>query len=132
MEIKGLHVRRLQRVGVEALQKQERSFRPLHATDESGDEKRARNALLSVLKAGLLIGAAGDDRYEISEAVEPLLPLELLQELLEALRRANTVVSGAVSRPLEDLFGEESEEPVDDVRSDVQSDEAQGDEEEWA
>ena len=65
------------------------SFRPAHATDEAGDEKRARNAVVSIVKAGLLIGAAGDDRYEISEAVEPLLPLELLQELLEALQRAN-------------------------------------------
>lgn len=65
------------------------SFRPTHATDEASDEKRARNAVLSVVKAGLLIGAPADDRYEISEAVEPLLPLELLQELLEALRRSN-------------------------------------------
>lgn len=65
------------------------SFRPAHATDESGDEKRARNAVAGIVKAGLLIGAGGDDRFEISEAVEPLLPLELLQELLDALQRAN-------------------------------------------
>lgn len=65
------------------------SFRPAHATDEAGHEKRARNAVVSLVKAGLLIGAASDDRYEISEAVEPLLPLELMQELLEALQRAN-------------------------------------------
>lgn len=66
------------------------SFRPAHATDVSGDEKRARNAVASINKAGLLIGAPGDDRFEISEAVEPLLPLELLQELLAALQRANS------------------------------------------
>jgi hypothetical protein len=65
------------------------SFRPAHATDEAGDEKRARNAVATVAKAGLLIGVGGDDRFEISEAVEPLLPLELLQELLDALQRAN-------------------------------------------
>ncbi|MFW6869479.1 DUF4194 domain-containing protein [Nocardioides sp. CPCC 206347] len=65
------------------------TFRPPHATDEAGDEKRARNAVASVVKSGLLIGAVGDDRYEISEAVEPLLPLELLAELLEALQKAN-------------------------------------------
>lgn len=65
------------------------SFRPPHATDAAGDEKRARNAVLSIIKAGLLIGSATDDRYEISGAVEPLLPLELLTELLEALQRAN-------------------------------------------
>ena len=66
------------------------TFRPPHATDESGDEKRARAALASVVKSGLLIGAVGDERYEISEAIEPLLPLELLTELLTALQRANT------------------------------------------
>ncbi|MEP7738857.1 DUF4194 domain-containing protein [Nocardioides sp. 31GB23] len=66
------------------------SFRPAHATDESGDEKRARNAVASIVKAGLLIGAVGDDRYEVSEAVEPLLPLEVLQQLLESLQRANS------------------------------------------
>ena len=36
----------------------------------------------SVNKAGLLIGAPTDDRFEISEAIESLLPLELLKELL--------------------------------------------------
>ncbi|MCA1982054.1 DUF4194 domain-containing protein [Nocardioides nematodiphilus] len=66
------------------------SFRPTHATDESGDEKRARAALASVVKSGLLIGAVGDERYEISEAIEPLLPLDLLAELLSALRQANS------------------------------------------
>lgn len=65
------------------------SYRPAHATDEAGDEKRARNAVSSVAKAGLLIGTASEERFEISEAVEPLLPLELLTELLEALREAN-------------------------------------------
>ncbi|KRE96319.1 hypothetical protein ASG76_04645 [Nocardioides sp. Soil774] len=80
------------------------SFRPAHATDEAGDEKRARNAVTSIVKAGLLIGAPGDERYEISEAVEPLLPLELLQELLEALRRANGGEPEAA--PEGDLFAE--------------------------
>ncbi|WP_204164383.1 DUF4194 domain-containing protein [Nocardioides daejeonensis] len=65
------------------------SFRPAHATDEAGDEKRARNAVLGIQKAGLLIGTAAEDRFEISEAIEPLLPLELLRDLLEALRAAN-------------------------------------------
>ncbi|NYG60776.1 hypothetical protein BJ980_003699 [Nocardioides daedukensis] len=65
------------------------SFRPSHATDESGDERRARNAVLSIAKAGLLIGTGTEDRYEISEAVEPLMPLELLNELLDALRNTN-------------------------------------------
>ncbi len=82
------------------------SFRPGHATDEAGDEKRARNAVVSVVKAGLLIGSAADDRYEISEAVEPLLPLELLQELLEALQKANGSEPEPEPRD-DDLFEEE-------------------------
>jgi hypothetical protein len=88
------------------------SYRPTHATDESGDEKRARNAVLSVAKAGLLIGTASEDRFEISEAVEPLLPLELLQELLEALQKANGTES-AEAAPEDadaDLFDEGDDE----------------------
>lgn len=85
------------------------SFRPAHATDEAADEKRARNAVVSIAKAGLLIGTAGDERYEISEAVESLLPLELLQELLEALQKAN----GGEAAPEaddQDLFEPEEQE----------------------
>lgn len=89
------------------------SFRPAHATDEAGDEKRARNAVAGVIKAGLLIGAPQDDRYEISEAVEPLLPLEVLAELLEALRRANGAEPPAETAPAPDtdLFEEPADEP---------------------
>ncbi|WP_370247562.1 DUF4194 domain-containing protein [Nocardioides sp.] len=91
------------------------SFRPSHATDEAGDEKRARNAVVSLVKAGLLIGAATDDRFEISEAVEPLLPLELLTELLEALRRANGSPGQADEGVAPDLFddGADAVEPED-------------------
>ncbi|WP_408895751.1 DUF4194 domain-containing protein [Nocardioides sp. R1-1] len=85
------------------------SFRPLHATDEAGDEKRARNAVVSIVKAGLLIGSATDDRYEISEAVEPLLPIELLHELLEALQRANGTEDAGEAEADADLFEEDSE-----------------------
>ena len=85
------------------------SFRPPHATDVAGDEKRARNAVASIVKAGLLIPAGTDERFEISEAVEPLIPLELLQELLEALRHANA--GGALPEPDDpaDLFDEDAD-----------------------
>ena len=43
----------------------------------------------SVNKAGLLIGSPTDDRFEISEAIESLLPLELLKELLVSLQQTN-------------------------------------------
>ncbi|MFS3130605.1 DUF4194 domain-containing protein [Nocardioides sp. Bht2] len=82
------------------------SFRPGHATDVAGDVKRAKNAVLAVAKAGLLIPTAADDRYEISEAVEPLLPLDLLKELLAALHEANTAPVPTPVRSA-DLFGEE-------------------------
>lgn len=84
------------------------SYRPPHATDEAGDEKRARNAVTSIVKAGLLIATGSEDRFEVSEAVEPLLPLELLQELLEALQKAN---GAEPEEPAEesDLFEEDAE-----------------------
>jgi hypothetical protein len=82
------------------------SFRPPHATDIAGDEKRARNAVASVAKSGLLIGSGADDRFEISEAVEPLLPLELLQELLAALQRANSADAPPEPEDPADLFGD--------------------------
>lgn len=84
------------------------SFRPLHATDLAGDEKRARNAVASIVKAGLLIDSGAEDRFEISEAVEPLIPLELLRELLEALQNANHGDAPPPEDPV-DLFGEDAE-----------------------
>ena len=88
------------------------TFRPRHATDEAGDERRARAAVLSIVKAGLLIGATTDDRFEISEAVEPLLPLELLQQLLAALQRANSDDEPGPdgTRVEDDLFESDPEE----------------------
>jgi hypothetical protein len=79
------------------------SFRPPHVTDEAGEEKRARNAVANLAKAGLLIATAYEERFEISEAVEPLLPLEVLQELVAALQRANE------SGPAEDEADDELE-----------------------
>ncbi|WP_322787635.1 DUF4194 domain-containing protein, partial [Nocardioides jensenii] len=78
------------------------SFRPAHATDEAGDERRARNAVQTVAKAGLLIGTASEERFEISEAVEPLMPLDMLVELLAALRSTNGTEAPAA--PDDELF----------------------------
>ena len=85
-------------------------FRPLHATDVSGDEKRSRNAVSNVNRAGLLIGSPTDDRYEISEAIEPLLPLELLKELLESLQQTNEPEAEQAEDP---LFGGYEPEPAE-------------------
>ncbi|HEU4514969.1 MAG TPA: DUF4194 domain-containing protein [Nocardioidaceae bacterium] len=78
-------------------------FRPTHATDEAGDERRARSAVSSVNKAGLLIGSPTDDRFEISEAIESLLPLDLLRELLVNLQQTN---QPSDTPDTHDLFGE--------------------------
>jgi Domain of unknown function (DUF4194) len=88
-------------------------FRPPHATDAAGDEKRARNAVASVNKAGLLIGSPTDDRFEISEAIESLLPLELLKELLVSLQQTNEPEPAPAE---EGLF--ESEQPAAEVEED--------------
>ena len=86
------------------------SFRPSHATDVAGDEKRARNAITSIVKAGLLIATGSEERFEISEAVEPLIPLELLQELLEALVAANTSEVAPDPDDPADLFDDDAAE----------------------
>ena len=54
-------------------------FRPPHATDVAGTRSGPAARWPASSKSGLLIGARTDDRFEISEAVEPLLPLELLR-----------------------------------------------------
>lgn len=65
------------------------SFRPVDATDEAGDLDRARSAIANVYKTGLLVGLSTADRWEISPAVEAMLPIEKLYELLEAFRGHN-------------------------------------------
>ncbi|MBD3926155.1 DUF4194 domain-containing protein [Nocardioides cavernae] len=85
------------------------SFRPSHATDVAGDEKRARNAIAGIVKAGLLIGTGSEERFEISEAVEPLIPLELLQDLLAALVAANDTEVPSGPDDTADLFDDEAD-----------------------
>jgi hypothetical protein len=63
--------------------------RPAHATDISGDARKARNAIDSIFKTGLLIGPSTGERFEISDAIEVLLPLEKLTELLAWIRARN-------------------------------------------
>src|SRR5512139_3294181 len=92
-------------------------FRPAHATDVSGDDKRARNAVSSVNKAGLLIGSPTDHRFEISEAIESLLPLELLKELLVSLQQTNEPLIEPEGEALFDSGGAESGQPGPERRA---------------
>ena len=74
--------------------------RPAHATDQSGDGRRAAKAIETLYSAGLLIGRSTGDRFEVSNAIEVLLPMEKLQQLLAWLRTQNGVTpDGATGGP---------------------------------
>lgn len=64
-------------------------FRPASATDVSGDEKRVKNAVGGLVTSGLLIKTADADRYRVHRAIEALLPLPTLSQLVEAFRAHN-------------------------------------------
>lgn len=62
------------------------SLRPAHATDQAGDSRRGAKAIENLITAGLLIGQHDADRFEISPAIDVVLPLERLHELLRWLQ----------------------------------------------
>jgi len=70
-------------------------FRPEHATDRSGDLRRAGAAIESLVKARVLLKTSDPDRFRISPVIEVLLPVERLAELLEWLVAANASDEGA-------------------------------------
>lgn len=74
-------------------------YRPGHATDVSGDAKKAARAVESIYKAGLLLGPSTGDRFQVSRAIEVLLPLEKLQDLLAWLREQNAEDSDPATDP---------------------------------
>jgi hypothetical protein len=63
--------------------------RPPSATDVAGDRKRVQNAIIAIAKSDLLIGRSDGDRFEISNAIEVLLPIPKLRELLGWLQTQN-------------------------------------------
>lgn len=76
-------------------------FRPAHATNRSGDAKKASGAIESLAKAHVLLKTSDPDRFRISPVIEVLLPVERLFELLEWLRtengRAEAIIAAASS-----------------------------------
>ena len=64
-------------------------FRPEHATDLSGDARKATAAVDSLAKARVLLKTSDPDRFRISAVIEVLLPVERLLELIEWLRAEN-------------------------------------------
>lgn len=85
------------------------ALRPDHATDQATDVRRAGNAVENLTKAGLLIGPRGGDRFEVSPAIDVVLPLERLQELLRWLQEQNTPDG------VQDAIGEETGDPAADA-----------------
>jgi hypothetical protein len=73
--------------------------RPSHATDQAGDRKRAERAIEALYKAGLLIGSGTGERFEVSIAIEVLLPMEKLTELLAWLRTQNGTAGDPTGDP---------------------------------
>lgn len=65
------------------------SHRPTSATDHAADLRRAMKSIETLYKAGLLIGPSTGDRFEVSPAIEVILPVEKLRELLTWLRTEN-------------------------------------------
>lgn len=62
-------------------------FRPDSAHDQVGDEKRVTNAIAGFVKDGLLVKTADDGRYRVHRAIEALLPMTRLNQLLGAFQR---------------------------------------------
>lgn len=62
-------------------------FRPPHATDKVADRGRVERAIDKVYKTGLLIGRKTGERFEIARAIEVVMPLASLTELLGWLRQ---------------------------------------------
>lgn len=73
--------------------------RPAHATDQAGDAKRAAKAIEALYRAGLLIGPSTADRFEVSNAIEVLLSMEKLTELLAWLRQQNGSTAAPTAAP---------------------------------
>lgn len=69
-------------------------FRPSTATDVAGDTKKARNAIAALDTAGILVRSKDAGRYRVHRAIEALLPLTTLMQLLDAFRRHNSGTDG--------------------------------------
>lgn len=64
-------------------------FRPKHATNHSGDARKAENAIDTLVKARILQKTSDPDRFRISPVIEVLLPIEVLSKLAQWLSEAN-------------------------------------------
>ena len=79
-------------------------FRPAHATNRSGDAKRASAAIETLAKAQVLLRTSDPDRFRIAPVIEVLLPVQRLAELLDWLRAENGSGSVEITDATEPLI----------------------------
>jgi uncharacterized protein DUF4194 len=80
------------------LPEQVAAFRPAHATDRSGDRRKAEGAVETLLQMDILQKTADEHRLRVSPVIEVLLPVQRLGELVDLLL-ART--SGGPTEPAE-------------------------------
>lgn len=88
-------------------------FRPAHATNRSGDAKRASAAIETLAKAQVLLRTSDPDRFRIAPVIEVLLPVQRLAELLDWLRAENGSGSVEITDATEPLIGSELDAELD-------------------
>src|SRR5579875_1706310 len=71
------------------------AFRPAHATDVAGDNRKSDNAIDALKRTGILVRTNDEHRLLVSPVIEVLLPLEKLQQLLEWFINHNSPTSPA-------------------------------------
>ncbi len=81
------------------------NFRPGHATDRSGDERKAGNAIEALMKAKILLKTNDTTRLRVAPVISVLLPLPRLHELWEWLILENgTEPANPTQATVEDLI----------------------------
>lgn len=72
-------------------------FRPAHATDISGDNRKTDKAIEALMGADILVKTSDEQRLLVSPVIEVLLPVEKLQQLLDwFLAHNDTDATGTV------------------------------------
>lgn len=66
-------------------------LRPTSATDRISDGRRAERAVDAMVKAGLLTKTDEDSTFEVSPAIEVMMPVQKLQDLLDWLKQRTSV-----------------------------------------
>lgn len=90
-------------------------YRPSHATDHSGDERRVANAVESLMKAKILLKTPDPARLRVSPVLPVLLPMPRLHELYEWLMAENGTTPDRAGDGRDSADGSEDRLPLDPV-----------------